>query len=239
MKSVEDYAREVIKSGNLSKRATLVVNQLLKNGVINTEDLEQMGYNHPPRAIRDVREAGIPLITSRIHINGRLLGEYRFGRKEDIQENKLAGRVTFPKTFKTALLEIQGNRCAICNQEFDSKYLQIDHRVPYEYNGDSQDLDTSDYMLLCAECNRKKDRATETGCRLTCFKTNNIDIIRSCYWASPENYSHICMKPIRHVDITFFNEHEVKTYDQIKLEANEKGILLQDYLKNILENRNQ
>mgnify|MGYP000914533606 CR=1 len=45
-----------------SKRARVVVEHIAKNGYITTEDLERVyGYNHPPRAARDVRDAGVPL----------------------------------------------------------------------------------------------------------------------------------------------------------------------------------
>ena len=37
---------------------------ILKHGHITTEELEETyGYDHPPRAARDVREQGIPLET--------------------------------------------------------------------------------------------------------------------------------------------------------------------------------
>ena len=40
-----------------NKRAKIVIDHILKHGFITTEDLEKTyGYNHPPRAARDVRE---------------------------------------------------------------------------------------------------------------------------------------------------------------------------------------
>ena len=45
-----------------NKRARIVIEHILANGFVTTEQLEkQYGYNHPPRAARDVREAGIAL----------------------------------------------------------------------------------------------------------------------------------------------------------------------------------
>ena len=50
-----------------NKRAKIVIDHILKHGFITTEDLETTySYNHPPRAARDVREAGIPLETFNI-----------------------------------------------------------------------------------------------------------------------------------------------------------------------------
>lgn len=217
-----------------SKRARAVIDFILKHGLVTTEDIEKMGYAHPPRAVRDVRENGIPLDTVRVKgVNGKSIAAYKFGDPAEIQSFKLGGRKTFSKQFKTALLEKQGGRCAICNEEYDDKYLQIDHRVPYELSGDSKTLDIKDFMLLCAECNRKKDRATELGCRNTCFKTNDLSIIRSCFWASPENYAHICMEQIRHIDLAWKGE-EVSVYDNLKSRANSQNKTLQDFVKQLL-----
>jgi hypothetical protein len=50
-----------------NKRAKVVIDHILEHGFITTEELEkQYGYNHPPRAARDVREQGIPLETFRL-----------------------------------------------------------------------------------------------------------------------------------------------------------------------------
>lgn len=50
-----------------NKRARIVIEHILKHGLVTTEELEQQyGYKHPPRAARDVRESGIPLETFRV-----------------------------------------------------------------------------------------------------------------------------------------------------------------------------
>ena len=50
-----------------AKRPKTVIQHILKHGFITNEDLKNIyGYNHPPRAIRDVRELGIPIITYRV-----------------------------------------------------------------------------------------------------------------------------------------------------------------------------
>lgn len=52
---------------------------------------DKYGYNHPPRAIRDVREHGIPLITYRVEgSDGRKIGAYKFGEynKQEIQKKQ-------------------------------------------------------------------------------------------------------------------------------------------------------
>jgi hypothetical protein len=48
-----------LKSIN-AKRAKTVIDHILENGFITTEELkEKYGYNHPPRAVCDVREQDI------------------------------------------------------------------------------------------------------------------------------------------------------------------------------------
>lgn len=50
-----------------ARRPRVVIDHILKHGHITTEELKsKYGYDHPPRAARDVREQGIPLVTSRV-----------------------------------------------------------------------------------------------------------------------------------------------------------------------------
>lgn len=50
-----------------AKRARTVIDHILNHGIISNEELSDLyGYDHPPRAIRDVRENGIPLVTHRV-----------------------------------------------------------------------------------------------------------------------------------------------------------------------------
>jgi hypothetical protein len=63
-----------------NKRAKVVIDHILAKGFITTEDLEKTyGYNHPPRAARDVREAGIPLVTFKIKSqDGKSIAAYKY-----------------------------------------------------------------------------------------------------------------------------------------------------------------
>ena len=58
------------------KRPKTVIDHILKHGHITTEELKnKYGYDHPPRAARDVRELGIQLETFRVEAaNGRKAG---------------------------------------------------------------------------------------------------------------------------------------------------------------------
>ena len=56
-----------------------VIDHILKHGFITTQDLDDTyGYNHPPRAVRDVKEHGIPIEMFRVKGgNGRKIAAYR------------------------------------------------------------------------------------------------------------------------------------------------------------------
>ena len=64
-----------------AKRAKTVIDHILKHGSVTTEELSELyGYEHAPRAARDVRELGIPLETYRVEgKSGRRIAAYRFG----------------------------------------------------------------------------------------------------------------------------------------------------------------
>ena len=91
------------------KRSRVVVDHILEHGFITTEELETVyGYSHPPRAIRDVREQGIPIESFRVkNEHGRTIAAYRFGDLSQIEAKKFGGRKTFSKQFKDLLLQIQ------------------------------------------------------------------------------------------------------------------------------------
>jgi hypothetical protein len=55
-----------------AKRPKAMIDHILQHGYVTIEDLKKIyGYNHPPRAARDVREHGIPLETFRVKGSGR------------------------------------------------------------------------------------------------------------------------------------------------------------------------
>lgn len=53
------------------RRPRTVLDHILEHGHITTEELKnRYGYNHPPRAARDVREHGIPRYNRKLWIGG-------------------------------------------------------------------------------------------------------------------------------------------------------------------------
>ena len=63
-----------------AKRPKTVIQHILAHGFVTTEELKALGYEHAPRAARDVRELGIPLETFYVKSRtGRRIAAYRFG----------------------------------------------------------------------------------------------------------------------------------------------------------------
>jgi hypothetical protein len=219
-----------------AKRPKTVIDHILKHGYITTEELkEKYGYNHPPRAARDVREHGIPLETFRVTgSDGREIAAYRFGDISTQRFKKLSGRTGLSKKIKDALIEKYGCKCFIYLEELDERDLQIDHRVPYEVGGDGEgaEIDPEDFMLLSGSANRAKSWSCEH-----CENWNNIKdrtICLTCYWAHPENYSHIAMRQIRRIDLIWQGK-EIDIYEKLKAEAHSIEKEIPSFVKEIIE----
>lgn len=148
-----------------AKRPRTVIEHILEHGYVTTEELRVLyGYNHPPRAARDVRERGIPLITFRVTgSDGRSIGAYKFGDLSEIEPQKHGGRQPIPKAIKDDLLAQNGPQCAICLEAYSPQYVQVDHRVPYEIGGEiaTDAHHMGDFMLVCHACNRAKSWTCE------------------------------------------------------------------------------
>ena len=217
-----------------SKRGRGVVQHIANHGFITTEELERdYGYNHPPRAARDVREAGIPLETFRvISSDGRRIGAYRFGDLSTVRKARAGGRKSFSKPFKRQLYDASGGTCTICCGRFEDRYLQIDHRVPYEIAGNEEDFqqNSDDYMLLCRSCNRAKSWSCE-NCPNWTRKSDAI--CSRCYWAYPEGHTHIALREVRRTDI-LWDADEVRVYEELRRVAARAERAVPDYVKKLV-----
>lgn len=218
------------------KRAKTVIDHIIKHGHITTEELLDLyGYSHAPRAARDVREEGIPLETFKVRDkNGKPIGAYKFGNPEEIEAHKLGGRKVFSKAFKQLLIEKSGSKCAISSEPYEERYLQIDHRLPYEIAGEGigDERQPELFMLLSGSAQRQKSWSCEHCDNLK--KTKDIKTCQSCYWAYPENHSHVALKQERRVDITFSN-NEIKIYDNLKEQSIKQKTTLQSLIKEALK----
>jgi len=215
------------------KRSRVVVDHILEHGCITTEELEEKyGYNHPPRAIRDVREQGIPLDMFKVtNKQGRKIAAYRFGNLTELRD--LNGRKALPKTLKQNLIVQKGSRCSICRTRFESTVLQVDHRIPFEVSGEVINplIHNEEYMLLCGSCNRAKSWSCEHCPNWK--ETRDQSICESCYWSDPECYKHIGLRKIRRLDI-IWDEHEIELYEILIQKAQADHKSMPDYVKKVL-----
>jgi len=219
------------------KRARTVIDHILKYGSITTDDLKtRYGYDHPPRAIRDVKDEGIPLekFSVKSPTTNRVIAAYRFGDPSDLRRDRVGGRVAFPRDFKPRLVEVYGSKCNICSGDFEGRYLQIDHRVPYEVGGDltGKERELIDYQLLDGSCNRAKSWSCE-HCR-NWNEVKDPEICNTCYWARPESYRHVAMRNVRRLDV-IWEEDEVELYDEVQRQAKSSDVPMPDFVKAILK----
>lgn len=218
-----------------AKRAKTVIDHLLIHGQITTAELKDTyGYNHPPRAARDVREQGIGLKTVRITgPDGRPIGAYIFDEEATLRYSRRAGRTAFSSQLKAELIKLNGARCFIYLEAMPITELQIDHRIPFEVSGDAatQSQNPDDYMLLCGSANRAKSWSCE-HCE-NWLNEKNSTTCRTCYWAYPESYSHVATLAQRRLDI-IWNSGEVADYEEVCQEAGKTGQSLPDFVKHAL-----
>lgn len=215
------------------KRPKTVIDHILKHGHITTEELKtRYGYDHPPRAARDVRELGIQLETFRVaNSQGRKIAAYRFADPTRLKVRRFEGRTGLSKRIKAQLIEKYGCRCFIYLEPMDAAALQLDHRVPYEVAGDGEELKAEEFMLLCGSANRAKSWSCEHCENWRQLKDKTICL--SCYWACPENYTHVAMRQIRRVDL-LWQGGETAQHDKLKADAAKAGVTIPDFVKRII-----
>lgn len=219
-----------------AKRPRTVIQYILDHGSVTTEELQKLGYEHAPRAARDVRELGIPLETFWTKNSvGRRIGAYRFGdlRLMGNAMSKTAGRTVLSKALKKALVEKYGSVCFVYLQPMEERFLQVDHRVPYEIGGERDRENTEHYMLLSPSANRAKSWTCE---HCPNWEEKDVSFCMRCFWAYPEKYSHVAGKEQRQITITFTG-NEIEDYNRLidlagadKAEATIKR-LIEEYIK--------
>jgi len=201
--------------------------------MITTEQLkDRYGYDHPPRAARDVREHGIPLRTVKVKAkSGRTIAAYTFDLSRDMEGLKTGGRKVVDRKVKSALLKRQDSRCGICGGKFAPSNLQVDHRIPYEVGGEPAHSNLTAFMLVCRPCNRGKSWACEHCDNWKTIK--NPRTCTSCYWASPTQFEHVAMVKIRRLDLTWAGA-ETREFDEFISRCRSRGVQLQKRTKELI-----
>lgn len=225
-KNQSDILQQIEQVTN--RRARFVLDAIVKNGVVTTEQISRAGYEHPPRAARDVRELGFPLKTIRVkHSNGRTIAAYTLPLDGKIEKGK-AGRKELPKKVRDGIIQALGGKCQTCGS---NNNVQIDHRVPYQVSGESLGDETDSYQLLCGSCNRKKSWTCE-HCR-NWLEDREVAVCRSCYWAGWLTYTHVAMRQERRVDIVWHGD-EVREFERVEEAAKRDNSTIEERIKRIL-----
>ncbi len=213
-----------------NKRARFVLDSIVKNGFVTTEEINHAGYDHPPRAAQDAKDLGFRLKTIKVkHTNGRSIAAYAFDDRE--LERGKAGRRLLPKKERDALIHAAGDLCQMCGAKHN---LQIDHRVPYEVAGESQRREAQPFQILCGSCNRKKSWACEHCPNWLSLKV--VDVCFSCYWAGSTNYNHVAMQTQRRADLVWVGD-EVNDFDRIKIQAEKNQRTVAEQIKRIVKSK--
>jgi hypothetical protein len=212
-----EYPQEFLDFLNsiTAKRACTVIQHIIEHGFITSEELKDTyGYDHPPRAVRDVREHGVPIVTYKITgNNGRSITAYKFGDPNDTSNNlsKASGRTVLAKALKQALIDKYGSKCFVYLENMDEAILQIDHRVPYEIDGEQDNQNIDVFMLLSPSANRAKSWTCE-HCENWPKKDKTFCI--RCFWAYPENYDHIAGRYEKIISVVFTG-NEIEDYNKL------------------------
>lgn len=231
---MSDYPKEFLEllESVTAKRPRTVIQHILKHGFITSEELKDTyGYNHPPRAVRDVREYGIPLVTYRVTgSDGRSIAAYKFGDPADAKNNlsKSAGRTVLSKALKQALIEKYGSKCFVYLETMDESVLQVDHRIPYEIGGEHDEKDIDYYMLLSPSANRAKSWTCE---HCENWERKDSSFCLRCFWAHHEDYDHVAGKFEKIISLVFTGDEIEDYYKLIELSGEEKA---QEIIKQII-----
>jgi len=94
------------------------------------------------------------------------------------------------------------------------------------------EMKPGDYMLLCGSANRAKSWSCE-HC-VNWLELRKAEICRKCYWAYPDDYSHVAMREARRADILWTGA-EVESYDKLKRRTLELQKNIPGYVKEIIE----
>ncbi|MFE0705131.1 HNH endonuclease [Streptomyces sp. NPDC058872] len=199
-----------------SKRAQKALEFLLDKGSVTTGDLQAVGYDHPPRAIRDLKDAGFTIESMMVNVDGKRMSQYTL---IDSMSADFAQRKPIPLAFRKQLFEEHGYRCAVCGGVFITRMLQADHRIPFHVGGDPDIFETMDFMPLCGSDNRGKSMSCETCAN---WEVRDPSTCKTCYWHDPTNYKHVATAEERRLAITARGD-DVPVIDALMSEAASSG----------------
>jgi hypothetical protein len=173
---------------NFSKRGNFVRDTMLTKGSVTRWDMLGAGYD--PVAVCDLTSLGVTVSTKMISEKGKSSMEYTLNPQAFI--DRAESRMFMTPKERRRFFRSYGCKCLTCSLTLDPRSLQVDHRIPFILVGNSL-VKLEGYSALkpaCPSCNSTR----EDICR-ECIKKRgtNHEVLecRTCYWAYPENYTHI------------------------------------------------
>lgn len=202
-----DFVEKQMDEGRASKRAREVARIIFECGSATTTDLEALGYKHAPRAVRDLREAGVDVEKTMERYEDGITGSKKRRARYSItgvREGRTSRR-GISKKIRDRVLSI--GECEVCSAP---PPLQVDHRVPFEIGGETHPHIVAEFMPLCPSCNRTKSWACE---HCPNWVEKDLEICETCMWASPDHYTHVAHRPIRELRGVLTNPEVIARYD--------------------------
>ncbi|MGC2111082.1 MAG: hypothetical protein WA655_16315 [Candidatus Korobacteraceae bacterium] len=216
-----------------NKRARLVLDRIAEHGKITTEELQEIGYIHPPRARMDAIDLGFPIKKTMVKSRDgkKNIASYSFDLTAKLGEKDRLGRLVLPKKERETIISKAAGKCELCGAAHD---LQIDHRVPYQVAGESLKDGVAPYMALDGSCNRRKSWACEHCRNFT--ELHDVEICVQCYWANPQEHKHVAMQPIRRAEIVWEGD-DCAAFDKFETKCKREGVTLSEGLKKLVRLR--
>lgn len=240
--SDEEKKKIILERCKGHKRPEVVAKYMLEHdNCITTDEIQELGYDHPPRAARDIRELGIPLKTTRTTgENGKSIAKYSFDIPDDFNpsQTKVSGRKATDNKIKEELIKENGCVCSTDNMRMRKENLQIDHRVPYEIGGEYDDPNPENYQLLSASANRQKSWACE---HCPNWKDKKVEVCETCFWAHPDNHEHIACESGKTIIITLRHgdANDEQLYQEIQKLTNGDPEKIKEILAKCVEKREE
>ncbi|WP_090970360.1 HNH endonuclease [Nocardioides exalbidus] len=234
MSYASTYSAEFIdwaRSQPMSARARKALEFMLEHGSVTTGDLKAAGYDHPPRAVRDVKDAGLMVESKLVNVGGTRMSRYTL---LDTMSEGFVQRRPISNAFRNALFDQHDHRCAVCGEKFITRMLQADHRVPFAIGGDPAP-ELQHYMPLCGSDNRAKSMSCENCPN---WSVRDVDTCKTCYWHDPAHYSHVATVDERRLAITA-RGMDVANFDQLAEEAAQQGLTFGEYLLEVIDGLTQ
>lgn len=224
---------ELLKT--LRKRPRLVLEHLLDKGEVSTYELGQLGYDQPPRAAQDLKEAGVQLKRKNgvNPVTGNRMAIYSLDRDAPIGLG-LSGRKAFPKSFVKQVKDAYNHKCCVYDAPYPDNALQVDHRVPYIVAGEAEQLRVEEFMTLCGSAQRLKSWACE---HCPNRELKDVATCESCYWAYPHSdYQHIATVPERRADVVWKGKG-IKKYNELKAFADDSNISVPEAIRQMVSDQ--